>query len=352
MSIRPEVPEKSLTEMGRERLRALAAEYGQPRYRADQLFKWLFGRGVRDLDAMTDLPKGWRQQLRDDGYTIGRVTLDRVRESVDGTRKLAFRLSDRAVVESVLIPMGDGHFTQCVSSQVGCALACAFCYTGTLGLSRHLTPGEILDQVLLARDAAPPGAQVDHIVYMGMGEPLHNFEGVVESIRRITDPDGVGFSPKRVTVSTAGLVPMIEKLGQTLPVNLAVSLNATTDEVRDRIMPVNKKYGIEKLIAALRSYPQAFRRKMTVEYVLLGGVNDSDDDARRLARLLRGLPVRINLLPWNPFAGPAFARPEDARVRSFQDILQRAGHTVTVRTTKGLDIDAACGQLGERPAAA
>jgi 23S rRNA (adenine2503-C2)-methyltransferase len=351
VSIRPEVPAKSLTEMGRERLRALAAEYGQPRYRADQLFKWLFGRGVRDLDAMTDLPKGWRQQLRDDGYTIGRVTLDKTRESVDGTRKLAFRLEDRAVVESVLIPMGDGHFTQCVSSQVGCALACAFCYTGTLGLSRHLTPGEILDQVLLARDNAPPGGQIDHIVYMGMGEPLHNFEGVVESIRRITDPDGVGFSPKRVTVSTAGLVPMIEKLGQTLPVNLAVSLNATTDEVRDRIMPVNKKYGIEKLVEALRNYPQAFRRKMTVEYVLLGGVNDTDDDARRLARLLKGLPVRINLLPWNPFSGPGFARPEDGRVRSFQDILQRAGHTVTVRTTKGLDIDAACGQLGERPAA-
>jgi 23S rRNA (adenine2503-C2)-methyltransferase len=351
VSIRPEVPAKSLTEMDRERLRALAAEYGQPRYRADQLFKWLFGRGVRDFDAMTDLPKGWRQQLRDDGYTIGRATLEKVRESVDGTRKLAFRLGDRAVVESVLIPMGDGHFTQCVSSQVGCALACAFCYTGTLGLSRHLTPGEILDQVLLARDAAPPGGQVDHIVYMGMGEPLHNFEGVTESIRRITDPDGVGFSPKRVTVSTAGLVPMIEKLGETVPVNLAISLNATTDEVRDRIMPINKKYGIEKLIEALRNYPQAFRRKMTVEYVLLGGVNDTDDDARRLARLLKGLPVRINLLPWNPFSGPGFERPEEGRVRSFQDILQRAGHTVTVRTTKGLDIDAACGQLGERPAA-
>jgi 23S rRNA (adenine2503-C2)-methyltransferase len=351
VSIRPAIPDKSLTEMDRERLRALAAQYGQPKYRADQLFKWLFGRGARDLDAMTDLPKAWRQQLRDDGYTIGRAEVDRVQVSADTTRKIAFRLSDRAVVESVLIPMGDGQFTQCVSSQVGCALACAFCYTGTLGLSRHLTPGEIVDQVLLAQKHLPEGGRVDHIVYMGMGEPLHNFDGVVESIGRLCDPDGPGFTHKRITVSTAGLVPMIEKLGEALPVNLAVSLNATTNEVRDRVMPVNRKYPIETLIAALRRFPLPGRRRLTIEYVLLGGVNDTDADAHRLAKLVKGLPVRINLLPWNPFHGPGFARPEDERVRSFQDILMRHGHTATVRTTKGLDIDAACGQLGERPAA-
>ena len=218
-----------------------------------------------------------------------------------------------------------------------------------MGLSRHLTPGEIVDQVILARAEVPEGASVTNLVYMGMGEPLHNYENVVRSLEAICSETGLGYSHRRVTVSTSGLVPEIERLGREVPVNLAISLNAATDEVRDRIMPINKKYNLEKLISALHAYPLPPRRKMTIEYVLLGGVNDRPEDAHNLAKLLRGLPVRINLLPWNPFQGPGYDRPEKDAVESFQNILKGQRYTVTVRTTKGLDIDAACGQLGEKP---
>lgn len=355
MSIRPIVPEKSLTDLSRDALRERVVALGLPRFRADQIYKWVFQKGIRDFDGMTDLPKTLRQTLQADGWTVGRVTLGRVAESIDGTRKAVIRLQDGGSVESVLIPMGDpseGRFTQCLSSQLGCALDCKFCYTGTLGLSRHLTAGEIVDQVIVAKQAVPPGGVVDHLVFMGMGEPLHNFDHVVASIRALTEPAGVGYSARRITVSTSGLVPQIDALGQVAPVNLAISLNATTDAVRDRIMPINKRYPIGELLAALRRYPLPPRRKLTVEYVLLGGVNDTDADARRLGDLLHGMPVRINLIPWNPFAGPGFARPEDGRVAAFHTHLERRGYTVTIRGTKGLDIDAACGQLGERPTAA
>ena len=351
MSIRPNPPERSLTELSRQGLRDLLLSWGEPRYRADQLYLWLFQRGVRDVDQMTDLSKSLRRHLRENEYTIGRVTLEKVRESIDGTRKLQFRLADGAAIESVLIPMPGGLFTQCLSSQVGCAMDCQFCYTGTLGLSRHLTSGEMIDQVVRAADGLPPGSRIDHIVYMGMGEPLHNFDAVVASLGVICDPDGCGYSHKRVPISTSGLVPQIDKLGRVAPVNLAISLNASNDEVRNQIMPVNKRWNIDALIEAVRRYPLPPRRKLTFEYVLLGGVNDTDDDARRLVKLLVGLPARINIIPWNPFEGTRFLRPADERVRSFQRILLDRGLTATVRVTKGLDIDAACGQLGERPSA-
>lgn len=352
MSIRPPVAERSLTEMSRDSLRSTLAALGEPRYRADQIHAWIFQRGARDLDQMTDTPKALRQKLAAEGYTIGRARLEKVRESLDGTRKLQLRLADGAAIESVLIPMPDGDFTQCVSSQVGCAMDCQFCYTGTLGLSRHLTAGEIVDQVLLGPAALGPDKRIDHVVYMGMGEPLHNFDAVLQSIETLCGPGGPGFTHKRVTVSTSGLVPQIDKLGERAPVNLAISLNATTDEVRDRLMPVNKRYPLAELIESVRRYPLPPRRKLTFEYVLLGGVNDSDDDARRLVKLLRGLSARVNLIPWNPFEGTQYARPSDERVRAFQRILLDRGLPVTVRITKGLDIDAACGQLGERPDAA
>jgi 23S rRNA (adenine2503-C2)-methyltransferase len=352
VSIRPPTPERSLTEMSREDLRAALLAMGEPRYRADQIHTWIFGRGARSFDAMTDAPKALRRKLEEAGYTIGRAVVEKVRESIDGTRKLQFRLSDGAAIESVLIPMPGGVFTQCLSSQVGCAMDCKFCYTGTLGLSRHLTAGEIVDQVLLAPGTLPAGMRIDHVVYMGMGEPLHNFDAVLQSIQVICDPEGPGYSHKRVTISTSGLVPQIDRLAAIAPVNLAISLNATTDEVRDRLMPVNKRYPLAELIECVRRYPLPPRRKLTFEYVLLGGVNDSDDDARRLVKLLRGLPARVNLIPWNPFDGTAYARPDDERVRAFQRILLDRNLTVTVRVTKGLDIDAACGQLGERPDAA
>lgn len=354
MSIRAPIPERNLTEMSRAQIHALVADLGEPRYRADQLHDWIYKRGARSFDAMSNLPKRLRARLVEDGYTVGRVTLGRVAESIDGTRKLGIRLDDGAVVETVLIPMGEGRFSQCVSSQVGCALDCKFCYTGTLGLSRHLTPGEIVDQVLVARDAVPDDVRITNIVYMGMGEPLHNFDHVVESIKRLTDPDGIGLSPRRITVSTSGLVPKIPALGEAVPVNLAISLNASNDAVRDQIMPINKRYPIDTLVDALDAYPIHSRGKMTLEYVLLGGLNDAAEHARELTRVLGRVKhkVRVNLIPWNPFAGPGYDRPSDDAVRAFHAILDRAGYTVTIRATKGLDIDAACGQLGERPRAA
>jgi 23S rRNA (adenine2503-C2)-methyltransferase len=335
--------------MSLEAIQALMERLDQPRYRAGQIYRWVFQRGARNLEEMTDLPKRLRADLAEQGYSIGRVELGRVAESVDGTRKLSIRLDDGAAVETVLIPMGENQFTQCLSSQVGCALDCKFCFTGTMGLSRHLTAGEIVDQVILGRTVLPEEARISHLVYMGMGEPLHNFDAVVSSLTPICDQDGLGYSHRRVTISTSGLIPQIERLGKAVPVNLAISLNASNDEIRDAIMPINKRYNLSKLMATLREYPLPPRRKMTMEYVLLGGVNDSADHARELARLLKGLSVRINLIPWNPFGGPGYERPTEENVRAFQDILLRKRYTVTVRVTKGLDIDAACGQLGDRP---
>lgn len=354
MSIRPVIPAKNLTEMTRPALDQLMADMGQPRFRGKQLYQWIFQKGARSFDEMTNLPKSLRARFIEEGYSVGRVTLGRVRESIDSTRKLTVKLDDGGVVEAVLIPMGDGKFTQCLSSQLGCALDCKFCYTGTLGLSRHLTAGEIVDQVICAQKVLPAPARITHLVYMGMGEPLHNFDHVVASLGPICDPDGLGYSPRRVTISTSGLVPQIEKLGQTAPVNLALSLNASNDAQRDVIMPINKRYPMAALLDALQAYPLPARRKMTVEYVLLGGTNDTVEDAQRLARYLRPIKarVRVNLIPWNPFSGPGYDRPTDDAVRAFHRVVDGAGYTTTIRTTKGLDIDAACGQLGERPTAA
>ncbi|MFN3197766.1 MAG: 23S rRNA (adenine(2503)-C(2))-methyltransferase RlmN [Bradymonadia bacterium] len=350
MAIRPVVPTHNLTELTREAMVDLMAELGQPKYRAGQLYQWVFQKGANHLDEMTNLPKTLRAALAEAGWTVGRLTVDKVAESSDGTRKVALKTEDGAVIESVLIMMEPGKFTQCLSSQVGCALGCTFCYTATLGLARHLTVGEIVDQVLKARQVLPEGARISHLVYMGMGEPLHNLDGVVESIRRLCDPDGQDFSERRITVSTSGLVPQIARLGGATPVNLAVSLNASDDDTRDRVMPINKRYKIPDLVEALKAYPLPPRRKMTLEYVLLHEVNDSDDDARRLVKIMRQLPnARLNLLQWNPFAGPNYQRPPDERVRRFQRILLNAGIRVTVRMSRGLDIDAACGQLGARP---
>lgn len=351
MSIRPEVPARNLTELRRADLHALMADWGEPRFRADQIYAWIYKHGVSEFEQMTNLSKALRQRFVDEGWSIGRLRVGRVAESVDGTRKIAFRTDDEAAIESVLIPMDEGEFTQCISSQVGCALGCTFCYTATLGLARHMTPGEIVDQVVQARKSLPEGWRISRLVYMGMGEPLHNLDGVLRSLEVICDPDALGFTHKRVTISTSGMVPQIRKLGEAAPVNLAISLNASDDATRDVVMPINKKYPIAELMAAVRDYPLAKRRKITFEYVLLKDTNDTDEDAHRLVGLLRDLPVRLNLLQWNPFKGPNYERPSDERVRAFQRILLDAGLRVTVRMSRGLDIDAACGQLGERPAA-
>jgi 23S rRNA (adenine2503-C2)-methyltransferase len=237
--------------------------------------------------------------------------------------------------------------TLCISSQVGCAIDCQFCATATLGFRRNLTAGEIVQQVY--RAMAIGGRKPTNLVFMGMGEPLHNFDQVVRALAILQNPWGVAMSPRRMTVSTAGLVPGIEKLGKLTPApNLAVSLNATTDEVRERIMPINRKWPIAELLAACQAFPLAHGRRVTFEYVLLAGVNDTDEDARRLIKLLRPIPNKVNLIPWNPFQGPAFERPSEERVYAFQAILRQANMAVYVRTPRGDDIDAACGQLAAR----
>jgi 23S rRNA (adenine2503-C2)-methyltransferase len=322
---------------------------GAPSYRAQQIFRWLHGRGIESLEAMTNVPPALRQALERE-HQITPLALDTVQVAADGTRKLGFLTSDGHAIESVLIPDEDlarDKLTLCISSQVGCALDCGFCATATLGFTRHLSAGEIVEQVY--RATALAGRRPTNLVFMGMGEPLHNFDQVARALTLLEHPWGAAFSPRRITVSTSGLVSGIEKLGALSPApNLAISLNATTDEVRDRIMPVNKRWPIAALLKAAGQFPLSHGRRVTFEYVLLAGVNDSDADADRLAPLLRGIPSKVNLIPWNGFPGPVFARPSAERIRRFQERVRAAGLAVYIRTPRGDDIDAACGQLAGR----
>jgi 23S rRNA (adenine2503-C2)-methyltransferase len=327
-------------------LETLAESLGAPRYRGRQIAGWLYRRGATDLEAMTDLPRGLRQALADRAF-IGLPEAERRTPSRDGSEKLVFRLSDGARVQSVLMPDGE-RLTLCLSTQVGCGFGCAFCYTGTMGLERNLTAGEIAGQVLGAARTLAPGQRLTHVVYMGMGEPLANYAATVRSLRLLTDPRGLGLSPRRITVSTVGLVPAIERLArESLRVNLAISLHAATDEVRDRLMPVNRRFPVAELLAACRRFPLPVRQRITFEYVLLDGVNDAAADARRLARLLAGLRAKVNLIPFNDWEGSGFARPPLSRILAFQGLLLEQGLTATIRWSKGEDIGAACGQLRE-----
>jgi 23S rRNA (adenine2503-C2)-methyltransferase len=322
---------------------------GEPAYRAEQIFRWLHGHGVETLDGMTNVPASLRTAL-EQAHPLTPLAQDVVQTAHDGTRKLRFRTHDGRAIESVLIPDEDAarnKLTLCISSQVGCAIDCAFCATATLGFGRHLGAGEIVAQVYQATALA--GRRPTNLVFMGMGEPLHNLDNVTRALALLEHQWGAGFSPRRLTVSTAGLVPGIEKLGALKPApNLAISLNATTDDVRTRIMPINKRWPIAALLDAARRFPLSHGRRVTFEYVLLAGVNDSDADADRLPRLLRGIPAKVNLIPWNPFNGPAFARPSAERIRTFQERLRRADVAVYIRSPRGDDIDAACGQLAAR----
>jgi 23S rRNA (adenine2503-C2)-methyltransferase len=326
---------------------------GAPAYRGEQVFRWLHERGVESTDEMTNVPQAARDALAA-AVPLRPLATEVVQEARDGTRKLRFRTVDGRAIESVLIPeIPDGEneerdkLTLCVSSQVGCAMDCGFCATATLGYGRNLTAGEIVEQVYRATKLA--GRRPTNLVFMGMGEPMHNLDNVTRALGLLQHPWGLNFSPRRITVSTVGLVPGIEKLGKLSPApNLAISLNATTDEVRDRIMPVNRKWPIAKLLEAARGFPLAHGRRVTYEYVLLAGVNDSDADADRLVRLLRGMPCKVNLIPWNPFQGPQFERPSAERIRAFQERLRAAHMAVYIRTPRGDDIDAACGQLAAR----
>jgi 23S rRNA (adenine2503-C2)-methyltransferase len=325
-------------------------ELGLPRFRGEQIWRWVHHKGVGSFDAMTDLPAALRTQLAARA-TVGTLEVAEVQTSRDGTRKLRLVTRDGRSIESVIIPDGD-KTTQCISSQVGCALDCQFCATAKLGLTRHLDAGEIVDQVYRARallDELEPGRRITNLVYMGMGEPLHNYDNVLRSLRILTHDKGASLSQRRITVSTVGLAPRIEQLGrEDVRPNLAVSLNASSDEVRDRIMPVNRKYDIARLLATIRAYPLEHRRRVTFEYVLLAGVNDSLDDAARLARLLRGIRSKVNVIPWNPHPEAPYRRPSTEAIEAFQNECKRLGLPTYLRTPRGDDIDAACGQLANR----
>jgi 23S rRNA (adenine2503-C2)-methyltransferase len=303
----------------------------------------LYRKKVEDFDSMTDLNRPFREQLKRH-CTISQLAIEQRIRSEDGTEKLLYRLDDGNAVEGVLIP-GPGRLTLCASTQAGCASGCGFCRTGTAGLVRNLTAAEIVNQVFAAHKIAM--TPITNIVLMGTGEPLSNYEAVKKFLRAATDRNGMGFSNKKVTISTCGLAPAIERMAEDreMDASLAVSLNATTDVLRDKIMPVNKAYPLTRLMQALHHYCGTTGNTVTIEYVLFKGLNDGDEDAQRLMDLLRGLPCMINVLMFNPFPGAAFERPDEERVYSFRNILLNNGFVAVVRNSKGKDINAACGQL-------
>jgi len=320
-------------------------------YRADQILRWVFARGVQDFECMTDLGRGARADL-EARFTLRGLELDAVHLSRDGTRKLVLRTLDGAKIESVIIPDGERR-TVCISSQIGCSLDCSFCATGKLGLGRNLRAHEILGQWV---EAVRVLAQVDerptHIVFMGMGEPLLNLGHVSQAIRVLTDPRAGGLSPRRITVSTAGVVPRMAELGARTKVRLAISLHATTDSLRDQLVPLNRKFPLATLLSACRAYPVARRDRISFEYILIRDVNDTERDARRLCALLHGIPSKVNLIPMNEHAGaPEHRRPSEERIEAFASMLARAHLAVSVRRSRGDDILAACGQLGALPTA-
>lgn len=348
----PSAKKPDLRDLTREELRAFVKDLGEPAFRGDQVFRWIWARGATSFETMTDLSAALRTKLAA-AATIGTLAIPRIDVSTDGTRKFLVRMGDGKDVEAVLIP-GPERMTLCISSQVGCALACAFCATGTMGLKRHLTPGEIAGQVALAieelRARPHPGhpdreRPVTNIVYMGMGEPLHNYDNVLASLRILTDQHGIAFPPRRITVSTVGLVPQMAALGEAMPVMLAVSLHAPNDPVRDRIMPINKKWDFNAVLDACRAFPVGTRHRITFEYVLLAGINDQPSHADELAFALRGLRCKVNLIPWNEHPGANFTRPTDEAVIAFEMRLRDAGVPTLIRTPRGRDIAAACGQL-------
>ena len=356
------LPKKRIAELFEE----AGLDARQAKLRAKQVFHWLYHRGVTDFEAMTDIAKTMRPWLAE-RFVIGRPEIVEAQHSSDGTRKWLLRTADGHDFEMVFIPDAD-RGTLCVSSQVGCTLNCRFCHTGTMRLVRNLTPGEIVGQVMLARDAlgewpkgrmdmadeeteaeyTADGRLLTNIVMMGMGEPLYNFENVRDALKIVMDGDGLALSKRRITLSTSGVVPMMARCGEEIGTNLAVSLHATSKEVRDEIVPLNRKYGLEELLAACAAYPGASNaRRITFEYVMLKDKNDSDEHARELVRLIRHyrLPAKVNLIPFNPWGGAPYECSDEDRIKAFSNIIFEAGISAPVRTPRGRDIDAACGQL-------
>jgi len=322
-----------------DELESFIAGCGKERYRAKQIFKWLYQKDAVNFGEMTNLSREFRKQL-EESAGISSLVPETVEVSRDGTRKYLFRLADNNAIESVLIPEED-RSTLCISSQVGCAMACEFCLTGTFRLARNLTTAEIVNQVC----AVKKEVELRNIVFMGMGEPLANLDNVVRALRIITAPDGLQFSTRRVTVSTAGLVPELDMLGKAVTVNLAVSLNATTDGVRSRLMPINRKYPLRVLLDACRRFPLPARRMITFEYVMISGVNDTLEDAKRLVRLISNIPSKVNLIPFNEHEGCSLRKSDQDTIDLFHRYLLDKHVTVITRASRGDDISAACGQL-------
>jgi len=316
------------------------AGIGKEKYRAGQMIRWMYQRAVTDFSDMTDLAKSFRDELSKRAY-VSMLSPEAMEVSSDGTRKFLFRLDDGKCIETVLIPMVGGRNTLCISTQVGCAMQCSFCLTGTFGLERNLTVAEIVNQVCAVRAQHT----VDNIVMMGMGEPLHNLDNVVDALQILYASTGYDYGPRKVTLSTSGLVPEMFELGSRIKVNLAVSLNATTDEVRNELMPINRRYPINELMEACRKFPLAPRQRITFEYILIQGINDSQADARRLVKLLHGIKAKINLIPFNEHTGSEYRKPTDAVMRAFQTYLLDRQIVAVRRAGKGQDISAACGQL-------
>ena len=333
-----------LTGLLRAEVESVLVELGHPGYRGRQIFQWVQARRATSLEAMTNLSRTLRSDLAS-RVVVSRPAVAGEQRATDGTRKFLFTLGDGEAIESVLIPDED-RLTACISTQVGCPLACRFCLTGLMGMRRNLSTAEIVGEVLALEDKLAAGERISNIVLMGMGEPLLNFHEVERSLRILCDEHGANFSPRRITLSTAGHVPGIQKLAASdLGVNLAVSLSATTDEVRDRLMPINKRWPIAELLKACRSYPLPQRRRLTFEYVMLDGVNDTLEDVKRLVRLLRGVRCKINLIPFNATPDlPDRPSPRE-RIEAFQQILCDANLTATIRESRGQDISAACGML-------
>jgi len=336
---------QNIKDLDQAQLAEWIAGEGLPKFRNEQILRWLYARRARSFDGMTDISKPTRQLL-DAHFSIIPPMISRVETSVDGSRKYLFVLKDGHTIESVLIPERD-HYTLCISTQVGCAMGCRFCMTGKSGLTRNLTKAEILDQVLGVLDELPPdGPRLTNIVLMGMGEPLANYENVRQAIAILTDNRiGLQLSQRRVTLSTAGIVPRLKELAHDTKIRLAISLNASDNETRDMLMPINKKYPIEALIAACVEYSLAPRDKITFEYILIKDVNDTIADARRLAKLLRPVKAKINLIPFNEHPESEFKRPDQSGIEAFQAELLKQHYTAIIRWSKGADISAACGQL-------
>jgi len=345
-----ETPEPHPKDFARPALREHFAAEGWPKYRADQWAAWVYARGVSSYDEMTDWPVELRAEVAE-RWPLDVLAVEDVQVSSDGTRKARLRTADGHGIEAVLIPEAE-RTTLCVSTQVGCPLACSFCATGAMGFTRNLRTSEIVDQVCHMKAVAAPEAPITNVVFMGMGEPLLNRAAVEEAVHLLIDQKSFGIAPRRVTVSTAGVVPQIEPLLEAVPVSLAVSLHASRDSVRDLLVPLNKKFNLDELLSTLRSCPQITKRRpVFFEYTLIDGVNDSVEDARELIARVRGLPCKVNLIPMNAHADSPHGPPSEAVMDHFMGELSRAGVTVTLRRNRGADIDAACGQLAARDAA-